>query len=883
MAYSTLYDRGKADQVLGITSTSSSHRRRTPKDFILISEFSELEGPLALAVVAASTYIDLKEEQHLLDKQLQQLDLDEFDFNAFALRVVSVDQTAEQLDDGDDDHHDGIAKEDEVARTFSIPDDTQVYTTDSKNHCYAFTHHLTLFDINARGYVHPVALSYITCDPDKMLTRFEDYTERFDEVARLMKKGNFSNFAFDLKCRLVDLEHTQSVLKSKPNPDISSDAMQQAITVTRLMIDTVESYVIQLLNEPLRAESPNSTSDYHYSRKSSEGYQSTPGPMTPNSISDLMMMTAKDDKEYQQQKQDTSPPPPVASVQPLAIFTQGHENPSNCLMEPGNDYKPKYIETLHPVAHFERKLRSLAQLCQEPHHPPQQQQHQQQQQKEPSSSSASNDPSLSSSNQHRRSSNLMPEVIPLVSAIEPKIAEEEQLSKPTFASTITHDMYAEAIRSMMEMTQDLGCSSEMLDLVEDEAAYLQPYTGTLSVGGAFIMNMRNPQPKQAIHSSSNSSSGGSISHNTITNNPATTTAVVEKKTQEQLPAIDETEYDDDNNDQGCKLDDDFSAAAAPRLFSSPLWQHHQEGHTHIDTLKHLRDILPHAIFTLLTGRPVVILGKEDMVQKAVQALSVFVPGAAKTQRAVVPWYDGQLTDIELGSFKLVGAASVDASIYKLDISCLDLDSKQPNLITSPLYLEGQWVTRIVESIIFFSSDKAWRAHLQTILMEMALKAFIYHYMYTRDSQSLAVATAGLLSSSHHHHHPSKASRRSSRSTGGEYDSSSSDGGSLARRWSVRRIMSYLRRIEERQGDEIRASLSEMPLDQDAVYNSRDLSDGESTSDTESSSSTSSAESNNADGIPLIERRGRRFLAEKLGVHGDDQNIVIYFASLTEDM
>lgn len=158
-------------------------------------------------------------------------------------------------------------------------------------------------------------------------------------------------------------------------------------------------------------------------------------------------------------------------------------------------------------------------------------------------------------------------------------------------------------------------------------------------------------------------------------------------------------------------------------------------------------------------------------------------------------------------------------------------------------------------------------------MEMALKAFIYHYMYTRDSQSLAVATAGLLSSSHEH--PSKTStRRSSRSTGGEYDSSSSDGGSLARRWSVRRIMSYLRRIEERQGDEIRASLSEMPLDQDAVYNSRDLSDDESTSDAESSSSTSSAESHNADGIPLIERRGRRFLAEKLGVHGDDQNIVI---------
>ena len=41
------------------------------------------------------------------------------------------------LGDNDDDDN-GIAKEEEVARTFSIPDDTQVYTTDSNNHCYAF-------------------------------------------------------------------------------------------------------------------------------------------------------------------------------------------------------------------------------------------------------------------------------------------------------------------------------------------------------------------------------------------------------------------------------------------------------------------------------------------------------------------------------------------------------------------------------------------------------------------------------------------------------------------------------------------------------------------------------------------------------------------------
>lgn len=56
----------------------------------------------------------------------------------FVINISSLTMYNRQLDDGDDDHHDGIAKEDEVARTFSIPDDTQVYTTDSKNHCYAF-------------------------------------------------------------------------------------------------------------------------------------------------------------------------------------------------------------------------------------------------------------------------------------------------------------------------------------------------------------------------------------------------------------------------------------------------------------------------------------------------------------------------------------------------------------------------------------------------------------------------------------------------------------------------------------------------------------------------------------------------------------------------
>lgn len=75
------------------------------RDFVLISEFSELEGPLPLAVVSDSNYIDLKHftdkqsantnEYKLLEHDLNSLGLQSFDFNSFVLRVVSVDRSTE--------------------------------------------------------------------------------------------------------------------------------------------------------------------------------------------------------------------------------------------------------------------------------------------------------------------------------------------------------------------------------------------------------------------------------------------------------------------------------------------------------------------------------------------------------------------------------------------------------------------------------------------------------------------------------------------------------------------------------------------------------------------------------------------------------------------
>ncbi|KAI9268135.1 hypothetical protein BDA99DRAFT_504939 [Phascolomyces articulosus] len=891
----------------GTTPIEQQQRQRSiqqfngtePQDFILISEFSELEGPLPLAVVSEHVYFDLKDPDFDTDG-LSKLGLEQFDFNAFVLRIVSVDQTSEQFEHPDLD----------ATNMFSIPDDTQVYTTDAENQFFAFTHHLALFDINARGYVHPVALSYITCDPEKIVWRFEDFSERFNEVSRLMKKGNFSNFAMDLKYRLMDLEYTQKLVGShdeeKQQCNISIEAMQQAITVTRLMVDTVESYLVQLVHE----STPELLSDYSSttttvatpgaasggggSRKASDGFLATT-PITPsNSLPETPNDIRQQQQLPQQQQQEGGGVGGSLVFPLLALIPQSHEDQVKCLFEePGSDYEPKFVDTLHPVSHFERKLRSLAQLCQEPKQP--------QQKDQPYRISTTTSVAT-------KRTSLPATVIPLASAIEPprsspideEAGEDGQLNKPTFASTINEDMYAEAIKCMTEMTHDFGFSSEILDLIEDEEMYLQPTSGVLLVGRTFVMNMKNPQPRRQPLPSPISTQPPlpqqqQQQQQTCNNN---NTAVMLKQEQ-PVPNLMADLQDDEEEEDNLPMN----------RIHNILWHHgdlQSPGIQHLTTLKQLGDTLPHLIFALLTGRPVVVMSDESnkqRVQNTIQSLSVFIPSQPKIQSKdqqetlLHEWFEKKetlLTDVELDSIKLVGAAknNIDASIYKLDISCLDISNERhPNLITSPLYLDGYWINQMMDRLKYFTSDRSFFAYLQTIFMAMALKAYIYHHMYNTLETNVFSSSSSF--------------------------SAALEGSGLTKKWSVRRIMSYLRRIEEREDNHYQSSHGGGE-NLSTVSEHDDFAAAAATTDTgtfvllpppppptpvtpvspttphppcedhgkdhhqqqqKSDEDESDSESSMTDGgMTLNERRGRRFLEQKLGIHGDDQNIVIYFSN-----
>lgn len=126
-----------------------------------------------------------------------------------------------------------------------------------------------------------------------------------------MKKGNYANFMLDLKCRLLDLEYTEQALDDKqeqqlqdqnqnqnqqkvndelnknnntdqsttittkntanisitlstsPKESLSKEALHQAVAVTRLIIDTMETYATQWTLTPneLNKQSQSKESD----------------------------------------------------------------------------------------------------------------------------------------------------------------------------------------------------------------------------------------------------------------------------------------------------------------------------------------------------------------------------------------------------------------------------------------------------------------------------------------------------------------------------------------------------------------------------------------------------------------------------------------------
>ncbi|GAA6099130.1 guanine nucleotide exchange protein smcr8a [Tachysurus ichikawai] len=155
------------------------------KDFILISEFSEQVGPQPLLTIPNDHKV-----------------CGTFDLNYFSLRIMSVDYQASFVG-----HPPGTSYP-----KLNFVEDSKVVLGDSKEGAFAYVHHLTLYDLEARGFVRPFCMAYISADERKIMQQFQLLSSGFSRASECLKSGNRKAFANELEKKLSDLEYTRSVL-----------------------------------------------------------------------------------------------------------------------------------------------------------------------------------------------------------------------------------------------------------------------------------------------------------------------------------------------------------------------------------------------------------------------------------------------------------------------------------------------------------------------------------------------------------------------------------------------------------------------------------------------------------------------------------------------
>ncbi|XP_061740981.1 guanine nucleotide exchange protein smcr8a [Nerophis ophidion] len=156
------------------------------KDFILISEFSEQVGPQPLLTIPDDPKV-----------------CGTFDLNYFSLRIMSVDYQASFVG-----HPPGSGYP-----RLSFVEDSRVVLGDSKEGAFAYVHHLTLYDLEARGFVRPFCMAYVSADEKKIMLQFQEMSACFSKASECLKAGNRRAFAKELQRKLRDLEYTHAVLQ----------------------------------------------------------------------------------------------------------------------------------------------------------------------------------------------------------------------------------------------------------------------------------------------------------------------------------------------------------------------------------------------------------------------------------------------------------------------------------------------------------------------------------------------------------------------------------------------------------------------------------------------------------------------------------------------
>jgi hypothetical protein len=145
----------------------------------------------------------------------------------------------------------------------------------------------------------------------------------------------------------------------------------------------------------------------------------------------------------------------------------------------------------------------------------------------------------------------------------------------------------------------------------------------------------------------------------------------------------------------------------------------------------------HVLFSLLIGRPVIILGSafsEKQIRAVINALWTFVPGHFSQYSAVIPWSTTPLSLTDLSHVKLCGLGQPEEKSFeqmitadiKNFVTVLNLDRKS---LWGPKY-SGELLSDIISAKDHFTADNAYVAYIHSKLFDLVQKSFIYYHTLT---------------------------------------------------------------------------------------------------------------------------------------------------------
>ncbi|XP_023211041.1 guanine nucleotide exchange protein smcr8a-like isoform X1 [Centruroides sculpturatus] len=142
------------------------------EDFILLAECSETFGPVPIMTIP---------------KKVENIDL-----NEFTVKLLSADYQGLGCGEG-------------------IPvRDTQLLKPDAMKDTHALINYFVLLDSQARGFVRPICIAYVTCDKHKLIQNTNLLQNAIIQAATAFKQNNRKLFLYELSNLLEDLEYTKS-------------------------------------------------------------------------------------------------------------------------------------------------------------------------------------------------------------------------------------------------------------------------------------------------------------------------------------------------------------------------------------------------------------------------------------------------------------------------------------------------------------------------------------------------------------------------------------------------------------------------------------------------------------------------------------------------